>query len=298
MQTDEISSAVRCRSFRNPEFVGNSDMKRWFFFLYGLSCHALFFATFAYLACFVGNFLVPKTIDTPASGATRPAIAMDLLLLGLFAAQHSIMARPAFKRIWTRVIPEPIERSTYVLMANVVTIVLMWQWRGFGPIVWDVQNPVVRSLLWALFATGWLLVPFVSLLIDHFDLFGTRQVWLYLKGRKYTALPFRVPLLYKMVRHPLYIGWTIAFWATPTMTVGHLLFAVVLTGYMGVAAIVEEHDLVNHFGQQYEQYRRRVPMFLPKLTSSTAAYQSVPESQGVTHASDAKFNSASITSPS
>src|SRR4051812_10473213 len=254
-------------------------MKRWLFFLYGVGCHALFFGVFAYMAGFVGNFLVSKTVDTASEGAAGPAIATNLLLLGLFAAQHSIMARPAFKRIWTRIVPQPIERSTYVLASCAVTFVLMWQWRGIATVVWDVQHPVFRTTLWGLFAIGWLLVPFVSLLIDHFDLFGTRQVWLHLKGRDYESLPFRVPLFYKRVRHPLYIGWTIAFWATPTMTVGHLLFAVVMTGYMGLAAIVEERDLIDYFGSDYEQYRRRVPMFVPSLTAALKASQPVGSSE-------------------
>jgi protein-S-isoprenylcysteine O-methyltransferase Ste14 len=239
-------------------------MRRWLFFAYGVACHLLFFATFAYMAGFVGNFLVPKSIDTPSDGSTTAAVLINFALLGLFAAQHSIMARPAFKRVWTRVIPEPIERSTYVLAASVVTILLMWQWRGIGVVIWDVQQPLLRGFLWALFATGWLLVPLVSTMIDHFDLFGTRQVWLYLRGRDYQPLPFRVPSLYRHVRHPLYIGWTISFWATPTMTVGHALFAAVLTAYMALAAIVEERDLIVYFGEQYAEYRRRVPMFLPR----------------------------------
>jgi len=253
-------------------------MKRWLFFVYGVTCHVLFFAVFAYMAGFVGNFLVPKTIDSTVEGATATAIAVNLLLLGLFAAQHSIMARPGFKRIWTRFVPTPIERSTYVLASCVVSVVLMWQWRGIDTIVWNAQSTLIRAVLWGLFASGWLLVPFVSLLIDHFDLFGTRQVWLQLKGREYESLPFREPLLYKRVRHPLYIGWALAFWATPTMSVGHLLFAVVLTGYMGLATIVEERDLVDHFGNQYEQYRRRVPRFLPRLTATAAVYQPARES--------------------
>jgi methanethiol S-methyltransferase len=239
-------------------------MKRWLFFLYGVLNHLLFFAVFAYMAGFVGNFLVPKTIDSPADASVAVAVGIDLLLLALFAAQHSIMARPAFKRIWTRVVPLPIERSTYVLIANLVTILLMWQWRGIDAIVWDVQQPVLRAGIWCLFAIGWLLVPSVSLMIDHFDLFGTRQVWLYLHGRDYEPLPFRVPLLYRHVRHPLYIGWAIAFWAIPTMTVGHLLFAAILTGYMVLAATIEERDLVAYFGKHYEDYRSRVPMFVPR----------------------------------
>jgi protein-S-isoprenylcysteine O-methyltransferase Ste14 len=242
-------------------------MKRWLFFLYGVGSHLLFFVTFAYLVGFVGNLVVPKTIDSTVEGTVGAAVGINLLLLGLFAAQHSIMARPAFKRHWTRIVPQPIERSTYVLISCLVTGLLVWQWRGIDAIVWDVHHPVFRVAAWTLFASGWLLVPLVSLMIDHFDLFGTRQVWLFLRGRNYESLPFRVPLLYKQVRHPLYIGWAISFWATPTMTVGHLLFASVLTAYMALAAIVEERDLIAHFGRHYENYRRRVPMFLPRWGS-------------------------------
>ena len=245
-------------------------MKRRLFFLYGVSCHLLFLGTFAYMAGFVGNLLVPTKIDSTSKGTTAAAIAINLLLLGLFAVQHSVMARPAFKRIWTRIVPKPIERSTYVLASCVVTILLLWQWRGIDTVVWDVQHSFFRPALWGLFAIGWLMVPLVSLMIDHFDLFGTRQVWLYLRGRDYQSLPFRVPMFYKHVRHPLYIGWALAFWATPTMTMGHLLFAVVMTGYMGLAALVEERDLIAHLGHQYEDYRRRVPMFVPRLLPATA----------------------------
>jgi protein-S-isoprenylcysteine O-methyltransferase Ste14 len=188
------------------------------------------------------------------------------------------MARPVFKQVLTRVVPPPIERSTYVLISCVVTIFLMWQWRGIDKVVWDVQQPALRAVVWGVFAAGWLLVPAVSFMIDHFDLFGTRQVWLFLRGQDYRPLPFRVPLLYKRVRHPLYLGWTMVFWATPTMTAGHLLFAGVLTGYMALAAIIEERDLVDHFGHQYEDYRRRVPMFVPSLTAGAAASQTASKS--------------------
>jgi protein-S-isoprenylcysteine O-methyltransferase Ste14 len=240
-------------------------MQRWIFFLYGVFGHLLFLAVYAYMAAFTGGFLVPHTIDTPSRLPIGQAVAIDVTLLGLFAVQHSVMARPAFKKQWTRIVPKPIERSTYVYLSNFVTILVMWQWQGIDSIVWDAQTPVLRGALWGLFAAGWLMVPAVSLLIDHFDLFGTRQVWLYFRGREYTSMPFRVPGLYKRVRHPLYIGWGIAFWAIPTMTLGHLLFASVLTVYMGLAAVVEERDLIAHFGHQYQEYRRRVPMFLPKL---------------------------------
>jgi protein-S-isoprenylcysteine O-methyltransferase Ste14 len=239
-------------------------MKRISAFAYGVVCHLLFLATFAYLVGFMGNWLVPKSIDSPPYGATGLAVAIDLLLIGLFGLQHSVMARPAFKRLWTRVVTQPIERSTYVLISCAVTALLMWQWRAIDVVVWHVEHTVGRNLLWGLFAAGCLLVPTVSLMIDHFDLFGTRQVWFYLRGREYQPLPFRVPMFYKHVRHPLYLGWALAFWVTPTMTLGHLLFAASLTAYMAIAATIEERDLVSYFGSRYEEYRRRVPMFVPR----------------------------------
>ncbi len=256
-------------------------MKRWLFFTYGVACHLLFLGTFVYMAGFLGDFLVPKTVDSPTGAGTAQAVVVNLLLMGLFALQHSVMARPGFKRVWTHIVPEPIERSTYVLVSCIVTVVVMWQWQGMGAIVWNVEQPITRAVLWGLFATGWLIVPLVSLLIDHFDLFGTRQVWFYLRGREYQPLPFRVPGVYKSVRHPLYVGWAAFFWATPTMTVGHLLFAGVLTGYMALAALVEERDLVTTFGLQYEEYRRRVPMFLPRFLDPKANV--VPAVQEVEH---------------
>jgi protein-S-isoprenylcysteine O-methyltransferase Ste14 len=240
-------------------------MRRWLFFFYGVTSHLLFLATFAWLAVFVGDLVVPKTIDTPSDSPIGTALVIDLALLALFAAQHSIMARPAFKRVWTGIVPQPIERSTYVLFSCVVTWFLMWQWRAMDAIVWQVETPILRAVLWTLFGIGWLLVPAVSMMIDHFDLFGTRQVWLYLRQREYTPLPFRVPLLYKRVHHPLYVAFAIGFWAIPTMTAGHLLFAGVMTGYMALAALIEERDLVTYFGREYEAYRQQVPMFLPRL---------------------------------
>jgi protein-S-isoprenylcysteine O-methyltransferase Ste14 len=251
-------------------------MKRWIFYIYGVACHLLFFANFAYLLGFVGNVLVPKSIDSSPSGSVASGVAIDLLLIAAFALQHSIMARPAFKRIWTRIIPQPIERSTYVLASCIVTFVLIWQWQAIDVVIWNVQHPVARALLWALFASGWMMVPAVSLMIDHFDLFGTRQVWLFLRGREYTALPFRTPLLYDRIRHPLYVGWAAAFWVTPTMTMGHLLFAAAMTTYMALAVRFEERDLVEHFGRRYEDYRQRVPMFVPTLSRSDSAADDRP----------------------
>jgi methanethiol S-methyltransferase len=243
-------------------------MKRWLFFIYGVACYLLFLGTFAYMAGFVGGFWVPKTIDTPSTLPLAGAIAVNLLLIGMFAVQHSVMARPAFKRLWTRIVPQPVERSTYVLASCAATIVLMIGWQGMEFTVWDVEEPRARIALWILFAIGWLLVPVVTLLINHFDLFGLRQVWLHLQGRKYKSLKFRIPLFYKHVRHPLYIGWAMAFWVTPTMTLGHMLFASVLTIYMVGAAVIEERDLIAHFGEQYREYRRRVPMFVPRIRKS------------------------------
>ncbi len=248
-------------------------MKRWLFLAYGIAGHATFLATYAYMAGFVGNLFVPKSIDAPAGGNTAEAVAINLLLVAIFAVQHSVMARPAFKRLWTRLVPQPIERATYVWFANAATILLMWQWRPIDALVWDAEQPIVRGMLWSLFAAGWLAVPLVSLLINHFDLFGTRQVWLFWRNKPYTNLPFRTPAAYAHVRHPLYLGWGLLFWAIPTMTVGHLLFAGSLTAYMILAAIVEERDLVNHFGQTYKDYRRRVPMFVPRLTVAATVFQ-------------------------
>jgi protein-S-isoprenylcysteine O-methyltransferase Ste14 len=239
-------------------------MRRWSFFVYGVFCHLLFVAIFASMAGFVGNFVVPISLDS-APANSRSAVGMDLLLICLFAVQHSVMARPWFKRTWTRLIPQPIERSTYVLISCVVTFLLMWQWQGLDAIIWNVPHPVGRGLLWGLFAAGWLLVFAASLMINHFDLFGTRQVWLYLRGRPYTSLVFRTPLLYNRMRHPLYVGWVLAFWATPTMTLGHLLFAGTLTIYMAIAARIEERDLVGYFGATYRAYQQRVPMFMPRI---------------------------------
>jgi protein-S-isoprenylcysteine O-methyltransferase Ste14 len=240
-------------------------MKRWAFFAYGVACHLLFLATYAYLCGFTGNLLVPRSIDGPASMPWPAAAAINVALLLAFGLQHSIMARPAFKRVWTRLVPHSIERATYVLASCLAVGLLVWQWQPINAVVWDVQDPTGRALLWTLFVAGWLMVPLVSLMISHFDLFGTRQVWLYLRGREYVALPFRTPMLYAHIRHPLYVGWALAFWATPTLTAGHLLYAGFLTTYMALAALIEERDLVAYFGRQYEEYKRNVPRYLPRL---------------------------------
>lgn len=244
-------------------------MKRIVFFTYGIICYAMFFAVYAYLVGFVGNLLVPKSIDSLPAGSAEAtslpaAVAINLGLLLVFALQHSIMARPWFKRYWTQIIPKPIERSTYVLASNLALILILWQWRAIPIVIWDAAGPL-KYLLWALFAAGWLLVPTVSLMISHFDLFGLRQVWLHFQQKEYTTLPFHTPMLYSVVRHPLYVGWFMAFWMTPMMTVGHLLLAATLTVYMVVASKIEERDLIDHFGRMYEDYRRQVPAFLPRF---------------------------------
>jgi protein-S-isoprenylcysteine O-methyltransferase Ste14 len=256
------------------------------FFIYGVTGHLLFLATYAWFVGFVGDLLVPRSVDSPTSDSVPLAVAIDLGLIVLFGLQHSIMARPAFKQVWTRFVPQPIERSTYVFTSCAVLMLLMWQWQAVDLVVWDVRHPVARWALYGLYAGGILMVPAVTLMIDHFDLCGTRQVWLYLRSRENTPLPFKTPLLYSQIRHPLYVGWAIFFWATPRMTAGHLLLAAGMTAYMLVAVIFEEHDLIAHFGHQYEEYRRRVPMFVPwrgaalptpKLDRPIASDPSLPE---------------------
>ena len=241
-------------------------MRRWIYLTYGVLSHALFLVIYALMACFVGNLGIGWSIDAPAaSGSALPALAVDLGLLLLFAVPHSVMARPAFKRVWTRLVPEPIERSTYVLISNVLMLGLMAGWQPLPGTVWNVEHPAGRLLLWGLFGAGWLMVPLASLMIDHFDLFGTRQVWLHFRGREYQPLPFRTRAFYRAIRHPLYVGWTLAFWAIPTLSAGHLLFASVLTAYMAIAVRIEERDLIRHLGRAYEEYRQHVPMFVPRI---------------------------------
>jgi len=258
-------------------------MKRSVFFVYGVVCYLLFLIVYVYFACFVANFRVPWTIDFGPSLPLAWAVAVDVGLLLLFALQHSIMARPAFKHFWTRLVPQPIERSTYVLASCLVLILLMWQWRPINVVIWDVQSPLGWGLLAGIFAAGWLAVPLVSLMINHFDLFGTRQVWLHWQGQPYKPLPFTTPLAYGWVRHPLYVAWAMAFWATPTMTLGHLLLASALTIYMIAASRVEERDLVAHFGKVYEDYQRRVPAFVPmarRVVADPAAAVPAASSEG------------------
>jgi protein-S-isoprenylcysteine O-methyltransferase Ste14 len=240
-------------------------MKRAAVFIYGIAVYALFFGVFLYAVGFVGNFLVPKSIDSAPQVPLFEALLVNVVLLGVFGVQHSVMARPAFKRWLTRWLPEPMERSTYVLFSSLALVLLFWGWQPMGGMVWNVQDPVARAVLYGLFAFGWLLVLVTTFLINHFDLFGLRQVWLYARGRQYTHLRFVTPGPYRLVRHPLYVGWFFAFWATPTMTATHLLFALVTAAYILVAIQFEEHDLLDMHGADYANYRARVPMLLPRI---------------------------------
>lgn len=239
-------------------------MKRLSIFFYGVASYAVFFGTFLYAVGFIGNLWVPKSLDSPRDVPLGAALAIDLGLLALFAVQHSVMARPAFKRWWTRIIPEAAERATYVLFSSLALILLFWLWQPMGGEVWKVTSPAGVNFLYGLYAFGWLLLLYVTFLINHFDLFGLRQVWLQLIGRRYTPVPFRTPWLYRLVRHPLYIGWFTIVWAAPTMTVAHLVFAVMCTAYILFAIQFEEHDLIAAH-PEYAEYRQRVPMLIPFL---------------------------------
>jgi protein-S-isoprenylcysteine O-methyltransferase Ste14 len=237
--------------------------KRIAVFVYGVVCYSVFFVTFLYAVGFIGNMVVPRSMDSPATMPLLHALAIDVLLLGIFAVQHSVMARPWFKQAWTRIIPEAAERSTYVLFSSLALIALFAFWQPLGGVVWDIQNSTGRLLFEQLFGLGFALVLVATFLINHFDLFGLRQVWLYLRGKPYTHLNFRTPLFYRYVRHPLYVGWLMAFWFTPTMTATHLLFAVITSAYIIVAIRWEEKDLLVMHGEKYARYRERVPMLVP-----------------------------------
>ena len=238
-------------------------LKRLSIFAYGIICYAVFFATFLYALGFVGNFWVPRSIDGEPRMYFSTALLIDLTLLGIFAIQHSLMARPYFKRWLTQFIPASAERSTYVLFSSVALIALFTWWEPIGGVFWDVADPMWRVVLYSLFAFGWGLVLLSTFLINHFDLFGLRQIWLQLRGRPYTALKFGTPGPYRLIRHPLYLGWFFAFWATPVMTATHLLFALMTTAYILVAIQLEEGDLIDALGDDYRQYRARVPMIIP-----------------------------------
>ncbi len=239
-------------------------MGRILAFLYGVICYLIFLGTFLYAIAFVGNVFVPKAIDTGTlNNPLSVALVVDTVLLSLFALQHSLMARQWFKRAWTRIVPEPVERSTYVLLASLTLLLLFWQWQPMGPVIWEAQNASVRALLLALFWIGWGVVLLSTYLVDHFALFGLRQVYNYSKGRAAEPIPFQSPALYKMVRHPLYLGFIVAFWSTPRMTFGHLFFAIMTTAYIVVAIQFEERDLIRSYGETYRAYRQKVSMLIP-----------------------------------
>jgi protein-S-isoprenylcysteine O-methyltransferase Ste14 len=238
-------------------------MKRLAAFLYGVLCYGAFLASFLYAIGFLGGFGVSKSIDSGSREGTGSAVSVDVGLLAIFALQHSVMARPWFKRAWTRIVPEPVERSTYVLLSSLALLLLFWQWRPIGGVIWQVEGAIGRTVIYALYAAGLIIVLVSTFLINHFDLFGLRQTYLYLAGRTYTPLAFRTPLFYRYVRHPLYFGWLLTFWSAPAMTSAHLLFAAATTAYILTAIRLEEADLIWAHGVKYLRYRKEAPMILP-----------------------------------
>ena len=238
-------------------------MGRTLAFLYGVVSYVLFFVTFLYAIGFVGNLVVPKSIDSGPVSPFIQSLLIDAVLLGLFAIQHSAMARQGFKRWWTRFVPKPIERSTYVLLSSMLLLLLFWQWRPILSVIWNVANPIGSLVLTAFFWAGWLLVLASTFVINHFDLFGLRQVYLFQKGKQYTDLVFKKRFFYRFLRHPLLLGFMIAFWATPKMTLGHLVFAFATTAYMLIAIQLEERDMAHIHGEAYREYQREVSMLIP-----------------------------------
>lgn len=238
-------------------------MGRLLAFFYGVVCYAIFLGTFLYAVGFVTNSVVPKTMDSAPTSPFGLALLIDVVLLSIFAIQHSLMARQGFKKVWTKIIPSSVERSTYVLFSSLALLLLFWKWEPLGGSVWDVQNESLKIALQALGLVGWVIVLTSSFAINHFDLFGLRQVYYNLLQREYKPIPFRTPTIYNYVRHPLYFGFLLAFWATPTMTRTHLVFAVATLGYILIGIHLEEKDLVNIYGDTYRKYKKRVSMIVP-----------------------------------
>ncbi len=235
-------------------------------FVYGATCYAISLVTFAYMFCFIGNIWLTKSIDSGAQGSFLQALAVNVLLIAVFGLQHTVMARPGFKAIWTRIVPSSVERSTYLLFSCAAVLLMFWKWQPMGGVIWNVESSTGKVLLNALYVVGWATVLLATFLINHFDLFGLRQVWLRLLGRPYTGLVFRTPALYRVVRHPLYVGWLMVFWAAPKMTAAHLVFAVATSAYILIAIRYEERDLVK-LHPEYAEYRRQVPMLVPNGSS-------------------------------
>jgi protein-S-isoprenylcysteine O-methyltransferase Ste14 len=244
-------------------------MARMIAFLYGAVAYALFLVTFVYAIGFVSGLPLPKTIDSGPVGPLSVALVVNILLLGLFAVQHSVMARKGFKRWWTQFVSPAVERSTFVLFATFALMLLLWQWRPMPTAIWQVSDPAAAMALTGLSLFGWVIVLASTFMINHFELFGLHQVANHLLGRRMGEVRFKTPMLYKLVRHPIYLGFIIAFWATPVMTLGHLLFAAVTTAYIFVGIMLEERDLVDQFGNEYRNYREQVGMLTPKLTRTT-----------------------------
>jgi protein-S-isoprenylcysteine O-methyltransferase Ste14 len=231
--------------------------------IYGVAAYLMFLAVFLYAIGFVANWLVPKSIDSGVPGDLMPSLLIDAVLLGIFAIQHSVMARPGFKAWWTRIVPHAVERSTYVLLSNLALILLYWHWQPLPGVIWDVETTAGVVALWGLCAAGWLIVLTSTFAINHFDLFGLRQVYLNLRNEQYANLQFRILGLYRLVRHPIMLGFVIAFWATPHMTLGHLVFSIATTLYILIALQLEERDLVTYHGEAYKDYQKKVPMIVP-----------------------------------
>jgi methanethiol S-methyltransferase len=259
-------------------------LKRVLFFAYGSLSYLIFLGTFLYAIAFVGGVVVPTQLDGSSQAPLTTALAIDASLLTVFAVQHSVMARRWFKERWTQIVPWAIERSTFVLCASAALLLLFWLWRPIGIPVWTIENGYARLVIWALFAAGWGTVLVMTFLINHFDLFGLRQVWLLLMGKPYTPVPFRTPLPYRIIRHPLYFGFLLAFWMTPHMTLAHLVFALATTAYIVLAIQFEERDLLSEHGASYAEYRRKVPMLLPGMRRSTSPLP-VPSSSAAPSAS-------------